>query len=135
MPSKHTRSFVIPADVQREIDIRTADNASAALATMLRRYAALLAESRRHHRATFTAAELTFLRDLLADATTGQSVATALDLVNESPAIAVPDGIDMASLDARLRALDPVDDIALLDSIERARIQERAGKRIVVTPP
>jgi hypothetical protein len=134
MPSKNTRAFVIPDDIQREIAARTADNASAALATMLRRYAALLAESRNRNRRTFAPEELTFLRTALSDAVTGASIEHALTVYtdgNEADAA----GIDLSELLDRIDRLSATDKIALVDSIERARIAERAGKRIVATAP
>jgi hypothetical protein len=133
MPSKNTRAFVIPADIQREIETRTADNASATVATMLRRYTALLAESRSRNRHAFTPDELTFLRSSLSDAVTGASIEHALTVYTDA-LDADTTGIDLPGLMDRVAALSATDKIALVDSIERARIQERAGKRIIVTP-
>lgn len=139
MPSKNTRAFTIPADIQREIETRTGDNASEAVSTIIRRYAALLAESRSRNRHTFTPAELTFLRDSLSDAVTGASIENALmvytDLLDGGCPLGGTPGVDVAALTDRIAALSATDKIALVDSIERARIAEARGKRIVVTDP
>lgn len=69
MPSKHQRTIVIPPDVWAEIEKRTTPGyggQSAAIATMLRRYVALLAESRQQHRTTLSMcrAMLTLIRSV-----------------------------------------------------------------------
>lgn len=133
MPSKNTRSFVIPADTQREIETRTADNASETVSTIIRRYAALLAESRNRNRHTFTPAELVFLRESLSDAVTGASIENALMVYTDGGDGDAP-GVDVPALRDRLTALSATDKIALIDAIERSRVAESRGKRIIVTP-
>jgi carbohydrate-binding DOMON domain-containing protein len=132
VPSKDQHTIVIPPDVWAEVEKRTPPGyggGSAAIATMLRRYVALLAESRTRNRDTFTPDELMLIRDALAGSASGADVSNAL--------MVYTDGGDMEPLAAatlaKIEALSPTDKIALVDSIERSRIQEAAGKRIIAT--
>jgi len=136
MPSQHRHNLVIPPDAWAEIEKRTPPGfggESDAATTMIRRYVALLAESRMRNRDTFTGPELAFLRDGLAGATTGQTLEDAL-MVFANEHTAAPIGVDVDDLYDRIRALPAVDKMGFMDSIERSRVAEAQGKRIITTP-